>query len=194
MASAAVTAPETTAPELTAKVPATEAPAEFIAPTTAPPLNEEPRAALRAPESPVLEQGIEIPLEPAQGELMLTVTELEQREVTCDSPPCDRFFTIRAALRNGGATPIGGIALASGLQWVNEGATLRSPEPYSKALEGESVVKLDGFILQPGKEKKLKVAVDRAVPTVPGGQFVPYLRLVASGPAVDAPPVASVQE
>lgn len=134
---------------------------------------------------------IELPLLPTGGDLVLKLAELEQRSVNCEQPPCDRYFTIRATLLNQSAAPIGGIVLASGLQWVNDGATVRPPEPFSKVLEGESAVALDGFVLQPGKEKRLKVAVDRAVPTVPGGQFVPYLRMVASGAVTASPPQAA---
>lgn len=146
----------------------------------------EPRAALAAPPP----EKLEIPLQPAGGDLLLKISELEQRTVNCEQPPCDRFYTIRATLLNQSASPIGGIILASGLQWVNDGATVSPPEPFAKPLEGESAVALEGFVLQPGKEKRLKVAVDRAVPTVPGGQFVPYLRVVASGAAAESPPQA----
>lgn len=142
-------------------------------------------------EAPQETKGIEVPLIPTGGDLVLKLSELEKREVTCDQPPCDRYYTIRATLLNQSASPIGGIVLASGLQWVNDGATMNPPEPFSKVLEGESVVGLEGFVLQPSKEKKLKVAVDRAVPTVPGGQFVPYLRLVASGAVGESPPQAA---
>ena len=147
--------------------------------------NDSARAALTLPETSTPDEGsgVEIPLIAPGGDLSLKVVELEHRVVDCAQPPCDRFYTIRATLLNQSARPIGGIVLASGLQWVNQGATSKEPEPFAKLQEGEESVALDGFVLQPGKEKRLKIAVDRAVPEVPGGSFMPYVRLVASAAA-----------
>jgi len=98
--------------------------------------------------------------------------------LACDNPPCDVLYTVVGELVNEGGTDVGDIELSIGLYWANDGQNAKFPTIADPRGENEELIALEGFKLKPGESKRIRINVDRSVPIVPGGRFVPYLRLL----------------
>jgi hypothetical protein len=52
------------------------------------------------------------------------------------------------------------------------------PNGGNELLDGEELIELDSLQLASGEIKPLRISVDRPIPSVPGGAFYPYLRIL----------------
>lgn len=109
----------------------------------------------------------------------LTEVELEQSETRCPTPPCDLRYTIRARLQNTTDVPIRGATFAVGVVWSTGNTLPKTPSSFEPLTGNESTVNLPDLTLDPRGGKRLKIAVDRSIPQVPGGRFYPYVRIVS---------------
>lgn len=117
------------------------------------------------------------PPEVVAAALSLADLSTSVSEIPCEAAPCDRLLTIRGLLKNDGAAPVERATLAARLVWVNEG----EDEPAvttGPLLPDEEEIVLEGIGLQPGRARRLKITIDRPVPVVGGGAFVPQIRLL----------------
>ena len=103
---------------------------------------------------------------------------LDEQEDACANPPCDRRYTLAARIVNHGSTPIQNVRVAVGFSWSESAQRPKAPPKGKEQQPGEELVDLGDKALQPGQGRKLKVKVARAVPVVPGGAFLPYIRLL----------------
>ena len=117
---------------------------------------------------------------PSQVRPLLSVANIEKREIECSTPPCDLKYTINARLKNTTSATITAAKLALGVRWVDQGQVLAVPKPGGGLKDNEQLVDLKSLKLAPGKSMKLRVRVNRALPVIPGGSFVPHLRLVST--------------
>jgi len=146
------------APDARAMAPISEAPTDL-------PLN--------APDP------VKPPLPGASGEeAAIEDVALDEQEDACAQPPCDRRYTLTARVVNHGASPITNVRLAVGFSWSESAQRPKSPPKGKEQQDGEELVDLGSKALQPGQGRKLRVKVARAVPVVPGGAFLPYIRLL----------------
>jgi hypothetical protein len=128
-------------------------------------------AASAAPDSALPSSGF-----PA---LLLTNVVVDAESETCPSPPCALKYSIRAELVNSSAVESKtDISLALGLFWAEKGQAPAFPGDAAPLSLNEEKIKLDGVVLPPGGSQKLNVEVDRDVPVVDGGAFVPHLRIL----------------
>jgi hypothetical protein len=111
--------------------------------------------------------------------LTVDVVGIERSQIDCDESPCDDLLSINALLVNNTDSPITEIVLGMGLFWANSGDTPDLPSNGTEALDTEEVINIVGVSIEPGQEKKIRVRVDRPVPIVPGGEFIPHLRLLS---------------
>lgn len=110
--------------------------------------------------------------------LILENIGVESREIPCGSKSCDKLFTVYGELLNDSGRTVRNISLALGLFWKDQGASLGLPADSAGTLsENEETVELGELELPPGMSKRMKIEVDRAVPQLPGGSFVPHLRV-----------------
>ena len=117
-------------------------------------------------------------IEKLQG-LELNNLQLQGRPDPCAKPPdCDIWFTFEGMLGNKSSEPIREIELALGLFWVPDGSDFAFPANFDPLGDNEEAIRLESLTLGVGREKKLKISLDEAVPQVPGGQFVPRLRIL----------------
>ena len=139
------------------------------------------------PETPVAEQKTEMAKKPTPvlekntyegGSLVLDNIVVEREEAACDTSPCDILYTLTAQLVNSSEASISSIELALGLNWVSENQQAKVPEKLSPLTKGEERIALSDVTLVPQQTKKVRVSVDRAVPVVEGGEFLPHLRLL----------------
>ncbi len=118
---------------------------------------------------------------PSSGEVSLQDVEIETDESACaDSKSCDIHYVLRAKVLNESGRELKLIELAVGFAW---GESNSLPKPPARGLPkqpGEELVQLQAVNLGPGGSKKLKIKIDRGVPVVPGGAFIPYIRIVKS--------------
>ena len=132
------------------------------------------RASLAPPEminpaAQVAENGRQVALENV---------EVSEQATTCDAPPCDRILTISARVRNNSSAVKNDIRLAIGLYWVNAGMLPKIPAADAPLSSGEELIELSDLKISPNQAKRIRVKVDRKVPVVQGGSFVPHLRIL----------------
>ena len=121
--------------------------------------------------------------EPAPGkELALEKLSIESKTVPCEQEPCQVKYFVNASVANKSAKALTGISLAIGIYWVNDGELPRLPQPLAPAGGNEAVVGLNRLVLAPGASRKVRIAVDRDIPEVPGGQFIPHVRILEFSP------------
>jgi len=107
-------------------------------------------------------------------------------DVNCAEKPCPYFYLLQADLVNSGASRAENIELAVGLFWKADGQQLVFPVGNQGLQAVEERVRPEGLSLSPGETQTLRIKVDRALPEVPGGEFVPNIR-VLHGPVDSAP-------
>ncbi len=130
-----------------------------------------------APEAEIAPETSSSP-EALKGELELADLEAKREELPCTAPPCDLQYMFHARLKNSSNTAVESVRLALAIMWVNDGESPSFPPPLTAKQEGEELIELSGLTLSPGTEKKIRVKVDKDIPSVPGGSFIPYLRLL----------------
>lgn len=113
------------------------------------------------------------------GGLEISGSDLDEQTISCATEPCDKRYSIRAELRNASGHEISSIKLAVGIYFSVAGQVGGQKKNFDSLGEGEEVVDLKTLRLQPGERKRLRIAVDRSVPIVPGGVFLPYVRLLS---------------
>ncbi len=137
----------------------------------------ESAALLAAQEEPGSQRAALSPAA-AIGKLALEDVELEEQTLACAHAPCDRLYTLRARLINKNTAALGDLELAVGLAWSETNSLPKPPADYAPKQEREELIRLGTVVLHTGESKKLKIKVARSVPYVPGGAFLPYIRLV----------------
>ncbi len=94
------------------------------------------------------------------------------------TPACDGKLRIMAELYNPGVVPIPSATLGVGFIWQANG----DPKPDREDVpQREQKISLNSLNLAPGQSRPLNLTVTSDVPTQPGGQYRPVLRLVAPG-------------
>jgi hypothetical protein len=111
-------------------------------------------------------------------DISLTDLEVNQTRVSCEQPPCDVLYSVTGRLQNNTKNSIEGVRLALGLYWAEAGKLPQIPESGSAITSNEEGINLSTLKLAAGGSQKIRVQVDRAVPIVPGGQFIPHLRVL----------------
>ncbi|MBL7662765.1 hypothetical protein JNK13_08435 [bacterium] len=106
----------------------------------------------------------------------LALVELEtiSNTIACSVPPCDLELVVSGKIYNPTATTIKDPKLALGLAYAPDGR----PTPTAADPSTEEIVELSGVTIDSGQKRVIKLTVDRPVPQIPGGKFVPVLRIV----------------
>ncbi len=113
-------------------------------------------------------------------------TELEETGGRCGAPPCDKQYAIRAEIENASEERLSNVRLAVGIYFSVPGMVPSWKRNLEPLADGEEVIDLGGTVLEPGALKKIKVDVDRKVPVVTGGAFLPYVRVLDYKPSVNS--------
>ncbi|MCB0359015.1 MAG: hypothetical protein KDD44_05250 [Bdellovibrionales bacterium] len=106
----------------------------------------------------------------------VTIEKVSRSAVSCQSPPCDELMTATIVITNPPKAPVrDALELAVGLMWLEEGKQPRvntaTPQP------GEDIVQLNGLRLMPGGHRRVRIRIERPVPVVVGGAFIPTVRI-----------------
>lgn len=96
----------------------------------------------------------------------------------CVVKPCNFIFHINAEIVNGSNSPVSGVELAVGIYWANKGKLPRLPAASSAKLSNEELVDLSTLELAAGEGKRIRIKLDRSVPKLPGGSFIPHVRVL----------------
>lgn len=113
------------------------------------------------------------------GRVILENVEVESTALDCDVKPCNMRYAVTASIRNATLGVVNDVLLATGFVWVAEGESLTEGwNGHAKNAAQEQVVRLEGLNLQPGASRAVRVNIDRVVPLLSGGSFVPRVRLV----------------
>lgn len=115
-----------------------------------------------------------------QAELELSIVRVERQEIDCPNASCPQFVTLYGELKNTGSTAVTDVELAVGLFWKEGAKTPKLPAAFSELAANERAVTLPTHILLSGEKKRLRLNIDRAVPQIPGGTFVPHARVLAA--------------
>lgn len=118
--------------------------------------------------------------EPNSGPgVSLSDVELDQQTTKCSKEPCDLRYTIRARISNSANTPVKSALFAVGVLWGSDRKLPKPPDDFQPLGPDETAAELRPMAVEPGGSKRLKIAVDRSIPQVPGGRFYPYIRIVS---------------
>lgn len=112
------------------------------------------------------------------GELEISDIDIVSDVISCKAEPCDISYTVYANLINNSSQSIDTVKIAVGLYWANEGQLPKIPEASNRLLSSEELVELSDVSLASGRSQKVKMKLDRNVPQVPGGSFIPHIRLL----------------
>lgn len=122
----------------------------------------------------------DVPPVPTHPGVELVQVVLESSDTACDKPPCDKMFTLTGNLENGDDVSIGRVQLALGVFWVEkDGAEPPFPAALSELDLNEEKIELNGLEVPAHSTKKVRVNLDRALPQLDTGGFVPHLRLLS---------------
>lgn len=113
-----------------------------------------------------------------QDDLRIQELDVENETILCSEPPCDIMYTVLAKLENKGTETVDSVQIAVGLYWANSGQLPKVPAPDAELQENEELIELSELNIASGKSKKVRVKLDRSVPDVPGGSFIPHVRLL----------------
>ena len=105
---------------------------------------------------------------------------LETINSECSQEPCDLYYVFNATLENNTSKNLDTIDLAVGIFWQNENQVAIFPRSEEALTDNEELVSLQSLSIVPFGKKQLKIEIDRAIPIVPGGSFVPNLRILSS--------------
>ena len=142
-----------------------------------------PPVDLNPDEIPIVTPSAQAKPAPPEGRLELRNVQLVSDDRGCTKPPCDLHYVIHARAVNEAAVPIGKLQLAVGFAWSESESLPKPPERGLPKQPREELVDLGTLVLSAGEGKKLKIRINRGVPEVPGGAFLPYIRIVRAEPA-----------
>ena len=110
----------------------------------------------------------------------LASNKIEKEFLSCEDEPCDYQYIFHGTLINNSNEPLESLKLAVGLFWENEGDIAILPEKETELTENEELVELENLAIGPKTTKPLKIKIDRTIPQIPGGSFVPNIRIINS--------------
>ena len=111
--------------------------------------------------------------------LSLVEIDVEKQVQQCDTPPCEWLYSVKGQLYNSTPSVLEDVKLAVGLYWSEQGRLPSLPDYLDPLAEHEEVVALNGVSLQANSGKKIKIGIDQSVPQVPGGEFIPHVRVLS---------------
>lgn len=112
------------------------------------------------------------------GKLELSNLDIQSEQLQCVLPPCDLSYTVVGKFYNGTENVAQKAKLAVGLYWANDGQVPQIPDSNEQVNENEEVVEV-ALGLQSRETATIRVKLDRSVPQVPGGSFIPHVRLIS---------------
>ncbi|MCC6933790.1 MAG: hypothetical protein IT292_11175 [Deltaproteobacteria bacterium] len=110
--------------------------------------------------------------------LVLEEMEKVKEAQKCAAKSCDYIYVIKFLVVNRSQRIVQNIKLAMGVFWLEDGQDLEILKAGEKLRADEQSVDLSGVTLAPGQSKKISIRVDKPLPDVPGGAFVPAIRLL----------------
>lgn len=119
------------------------------------------------------------------GQFRLVDIKVHESRAKCEILPCDILYSVTARLKNDSSRIVQDIQVALGLFWAPIGAQPNTPENFAPLDENEELISLTNLRLAPGEGKQVRVRVDRPVPVVPGGRFLPHIRLLSVGESIE---------
>ncbi len=111
-------------------------------------------------------------------EVILENINIDKQSVKCSNPPCDLLYTVSSNLINRTNKTLKEVTLGLGLYWAADGEKPIVPAANAPLEANEEEINIEKLLLKPKGEKLIKVEVDQPVPPIPGGGFVPHLRIV----------------
>lgn len=97
----------------------------------------------------------------------------------CLDNNCKPRAVLEGTVINYSSSTISDIQLALGVYWFSSRQKQVFPGPLESIKANENRVLLEGVSLTPGASKLVRVKLDRALPSVAGGAFVPHLRVLS---------------
>lgn len=111
------------------------------------------------------------PLQP----LTLEDLRVETFTMGCLSPPCGKNYKVIGKIVNQGTDIVGQVTLGASFAWVPNGSTFEI-NGYNPS--NEKHLKIEQITLNPGDRKAFKIDLDRTVPDLPGGRYIPIIRIL----------------
>lgn len=114
------------------------------------------------------------------SELRIKTIKKIKKIISCDNPPCDFQYVLDATVENNLDYEVNEVSLGVGLYWKSAGKSdLDLPLQGDPITENEELIK-EKITIAPGESQVVSVELDRAIPDVTGGEFVPNLRIISA--------------
>ena len=112
------------------------------------------------------------------GGLLLDNLIRQKEELPCGKASCDYVYVLKFDLVNRTQQIVTMAKLAMGMLWLEEGQDLPTITAGTELRADEQIVELNGITIAPGQAKKVSIKIDKPLAAIPGGGFVPTLRII----------------
>ena len=108
----------------------------------------------------------------------ISIESTEKSPVNCVDNVCDTLLSLNTLITNNASSKINSVTLGVGLFWANDGQIPEFPKYGDVAADSEELVSLSELFIASGESRFVRIKIDRPFPNVPGGAFVPHVRLI----------------
>jgi len=112
------------------------------------------------------------------GKVLITGLKKVKTLSKCGAPPCDYYYALDAVVENQSSRPVKNVQFGIGIFWQGDQAKAEVPIDGAPVGENEEVLEQNNIDLSPGESRRINVELDQAIPVVPGGAFVPNIRIL----------------
>lgn len=103
---------------------------------------------------------------------------IHEEEIPCVKSPCPKRISVQGQLKNSSSQIISDVKLAFGLFWVPQGKLPLIPKDQDSRKPGEEELEFTEKLFAPGESVDFEVAIGRPVHQIPGGNFMPHIRVL----------------
>jgi hypothetical protein len=116
---------------------------------------------------------------PYQKVMEVVNIQVHEDEIPCELSSCPMRIMVRGVLRNNAPGRVGKVKLVFGLFWVPDGKLPAIPEDRAPRKPGEEEMSFGDKVFSSGESVDFEVAIGRPVYQIPGGTFMPHIRVLA---------------
>jgi hypothetical protein len=130
------------------------------------------------PPDPVRPSMVYDPRENILEYLRIDEMEIYEEDLVCDFSRCPKKIKMKGVLKNITTINVSKVQLAFGLFWVPDGKLPLLPDEGAKKKASEEALSFGDKILEPNEGVEFEVQIGRPVYTIPGGDFMPHVRVL----------------
>ncbi len=111
--------------------------------------------------------------------LTINRVEVHEDDIPCEKAPCPKKIKVKGVLTNTTTHELSSVRLAFGLFWVSDGKLPSLPDDQEPKKPAEEELFFAEKIFSPGESVEFDIAIGRPVYQIPGGTFMPHIRVLS---------------